>query len=1016
MSKRVKQLIVIGSVALVCVVAIVLIWTLSIAGTERHKHTMTYVEAVEATCAQGGTVGYWRCTECEKCFADEQGTDLLLSLGVPALGHDFGEFEVVTQVTCTQDGERVSTCSRCGEAIREELPATGHEAGEEIRVTTKEPTCAESGSYDKVVQCVHCGEDLRRDHFEIAARGHTWNSGVVTQEATCAAEGVRTYTCTRCGETREEAIATTAHTPGEAVRENEQAATCTEPGSYDLVVHCTVCGGEVSRTRQESAAGGHDWDDGRVAAPATCAQEGERAYLCTRCGAIQKEVIEKLPHTPGEAVRENEQDATCTESGSYETVTYCTVCGSEVARKTADVTALGHDWGTGSVIQQPTCTASGTQMFTCTRCSETRTEPVAALGHEAAAAVRENVVGTTCEAPGSYDSVVRCKRCRMELSREHIQTDALGHDWDEGRVTVPATCAAEGERTYLCTRCGEAKKEAIAKTAHTPGAAVHENEQAATCVDPGSYESVVYCTVCGAEIGRETAQTPALGHEISDEWSHDGSIHYKTCAHDPSEQLEAARHTYVEGVCIVCGYIRVWIPTEGLEYEQSPDGSHYIVVGPGTVTDSDIVIPDEYNDLPVTEIGDRAFYDRDGIITVQLPDSIVHIGDKAFSECDNLLEIEMPDTAEVGEDVFRGSIHIIIIIRHHTLVFVEAKEPTCTVPGNIEHYYCAKCDEYYKDAAGTIRIYDVTIPSAHHFVDGVCTVCGEILGSILIVEVDEVPYLGKFPLGTLENAIGLPAAVNVWTQDGRQHTLDVQWDLSSYDKSVAGSYTIVGHIIAPDFRFDEGVSDVIEAQVDIVEQIQGTADIVFVLDISGSMTDDIANVKDNIIEFSQRLEEQGVSARWSAVTFSDFTYDVYEESKIIQNGASDWFISADEYKEAIGTIDMRSGGDSPEASVDGLMLANTLTTRQDARVFYILLTDSNYKNDNNHGVSGMTEATDILADRGVNVSVVTASTCKSYYTDLYESTGGVYCNIKDGNFSQDLMDHLVPIIFGEVIA
>ena len=84
------------------------------------------------------------------------------------------------------------------------------------------------------------------------------------------------------------------HTPGEAVRENEVAATCTAEGHYDKVVYCTVCGAELSR---------------------------------------ETKAVEKVEHTPGEAVRENEVAATSDKEGSYDIVVYCTVCGKELSRK-----------------------------------------------------------------------------------------------------------------------------------------------------------------------------------------------------------------------------------------------------------------------------------------------------------------------------------------------------------------------------------------------------------------------------------------------------------------------------------------------------------------------------------------------------------------------------------------------------------------------------------------------------------------------------------------------------------
>ncbi|MCD8376892.1 MAG: S-layer homology domain-containing protein [Oscillospiraceae bacterium] len=66
---------------------------------------------------------------------------------------------------------------------------------------------------------------------------HTWDGDAVTTAA-----GVMTYTCTSCGETYTETIPATGHTEGEAVTENAVAAACTETGSYDAVIYCTVCG------------------------------------------------------------------------------------------------------------------------------------------------------------------------------------------------------------------------------------------------------------------------------------------------------------------------------------------------------------------------------------------------------------------------------------------------------------------------------------------------------------------------------------------------------------------------------------------------------------------------------------------------------------------------------------------------------------------------------------------------------------------------------------------------------
>ena len=424
------------------------------------------------------------------------------------------------------------------------------------------------------------------------------------------------------------------------------------------------------------------------------------------------------------------------------------------------------------------------------------------------------------------------------------------------------------------------------------------------------------------------------------------------------------------------------------------------------------VIPE---DGSVTVIGAYAFANLSGLVTINIPESIEEIGDKAFFECEALVEVNMPENVNTGVDVFRGSIHVEIVVRHN-LRYVRAQEATCESAGNIDHFYCEDCGNFYADQGARERIYDVTIPASHNFVNGVCEKCGLIQSEILIVSVDQVADLGKFPLGTLEDAIGLPLEINVYTKDGLTHKLPVVWDLSAYDKSTSGAYTLKGVIQAGNFHFAEDLSNVVETTIEIVEIMNGTADIVFVLDISGSMEDEVTNVINNIIAFSQAIESMGVSARWGAITYSDFTVSgPNEDSVIIKNGASDWFTSAADYKAAVSKFKLAYGGDGPETAIDGLMLANTMTTRKDARVFYILLTDADCKVTNNYGVGSIYECATILAGNSINTSVITDTYYYSEYQAFEQLTGGIITDIY-GQFSKVLLDKLVPIIYGEVIA
>ena len=184
----------------------------------------------------------------------------------------------------------------------------------------------------------------------------------------------------------------------------------------------------------------------------------------------------------------------------------CSVCGDKTNEET-------HSWDKGTVTIQPGCTTAGTKTFGCI-CGATKTENIDAAGHTAGAAVRENEVAATCTTDGSYDEVVYCADCRKELSREKKTVDALGHDCVHHNAKA-ATCTEKGWEAYdTCSRCDYTTYKETPAKGHSKGDAKKEKEVAATCTTDGSYDEVIYCTVCKAEISRESKTTPAAGHSF----------------------------------------------------------------------------------------------------------------------------------------------------------------------------------------------------------------------------------------------------------------------------------------------------------------------------------------------------------------------------------------------------------------------------------------------------------------------------------------------------------------------
>ena len=169
---------------------------------------------------------------------------------------------------------------------------------------------------------------------------HAFGEWTTTKEATCTEEGSKERVC-ECGEKETEVIAALGHTEAEAVRENEKPATCTEAGSYESVVYCSVCDAELSRETVAVDALGHDFEVHEIVPP-TCTKSGYTVYKCTRCDKTYKDD----PVEPEHQFDEGTVTApTCTELG-YTTYT-CLVCGEKYVDEASWVEALGHDYVNG---------------------------------------------------------------------------------------------------------------------------------------------------------------------------------------------------------------------------------------------------------------------------------------------------------------------------------------------------------------------------------------------------------------------------------------------------------------------------------------------------------------------------------------------------------------------------------------------------------------------------------------------------------------------------------------------
>ena len=215
----------------------------------------------------------------------------------------------------------------------------------------------------------------------------------------------------------------------------------------------------------------------------------------------------------------------------------------------------------------------------------------------------------------SYKAVVTAPTCTEKGYTTHTcacgdsyvdtYTDALGHAWDNGKVTKEPTETETGVKTFTCTRCGETKTEVIPAT------------------------GVVASGTCGAE-GDGSNLTWTLDSEGVLTISGSGGMHDYD---GPSSPPWYRSRSMVKSAVIADGVTSI---------------GEWAFFGCGSLTS--VTIPNS-----VTSIGRYAFYYCTSLTSVTIPDSVTSIGWLAFSGCTSLTSVTIPDGVTIINDaVFNG--------------------------------------------------------------------------------------------------------------------------------------------------------------------------------------------------------------------------------------------------------------------------------------------------------------------------------------------------------------------------
>lgn len=325
-------------------------------------------------------------------------------------------------------------------------------------------------------------------------------------------------------------------------------------------------------------------------------------------------------------------ESTCTETGLTEGKK-CSECG-EILIDQAEAPLKSH---TEEII--PAVEASCTEM---------------GLSEGKKCSICDTVLVSQQETPivaHTYDDKYdeSCNECGFIRDSEcaHRETETIkGYD-----STCTSTGLTDGEK---CKKCGEilVSQTVISVKEHTE---VVDEAVEPTCTASGLTEGK-HCDVCGAIIVEQNTIN-ATGHTESD-WIIDREATY---------EAEGSKH--IE--CTVCGAIIKTetieklekLASEGLEFALNDDGQSYSVVGIGECLDNNLIIPSNYNDLPVTAIADKAFQGCVSLKSVEIPESINSIGSSSFANCYSLSRVNVPSQIDIIEDyTFSGCTSLLSIV------------------------------------------------------------------------------------------------------------------------------------------------------------------------------------------------------------------------------------------------------------------------------------------------------------------------------------------------------------------
>ena len=558
---------------------------------------------------------------------------------------------------------------------------------------------------------------------------HVWNDGEITTAATCTQDGVRTFTCTVCGETRTEVVKSAGHVASETLVNTDPE------GHYH---ECTVCGVKTDEVQA------HTFEDGEVIKQPGAAEEGLQKIVCSVCGYESTKVLPPTSHTHAfdQEIADAKylvSQATCEKKAVYYKSCACGEAGTE--------TFEYGEYAAHALVKtdriEATCAQSGVEAYwTCSVCGNLFSDEngtteisapvvIPATGeHEYVGEWQKNATGhwKVCECgalseveahvpdkaePTDTEGVV-CTVCGYEIQPAAGHVHAPADQWSSDDTYHWHACegctqqldkdvhvfADEHDKSghwQECTVCG--KK--INEEEHIWGEGVVTTKPTLT-----SDGEMTYTCACGeTRVEKLPAKADFAGDFSLDEgqpgpWSY-GSVNYSWGASESFTFTQATAKNeggdgwLSEGAEIKKGWISAGSYV-GISYKAEENVSVMIALGfTGSTPETKVALR-----IGIKDADGNLYYNPDFIM---LEGNALNSVEKTFnlSAGDEIHLIFSNENGAVETAHPSGDLSVVITKvadSEHVLTKVDAVAPTCTTSGTAEYYTCSHCDKIFADA------------------------------------------------------------------------------------------------------------------------------------------------------------------------------------------------------------------------------------------------------------------------------------------------------------------------------